>query len=179
MIKILIIFFTVSVLYSHSGRTDANGCHTNRKTGQYHCHGSKKSSNTVSYFTGFDSPSDKYDRDNWEHWIDEDTDGQDTRQEVLIEESLIPVTFNDKGKVISGKWFDLYTAQYFTDPSDLDIDHFIPLKNAYDSGGNKWTSKQKQDFANDLDDENHLIAVSKSANRSKGSKSPYKMVAKQ
>lgn len=22
----------------HSGRTDSNGCHTNRKTGIYHCH---------------------------------------------------------------------------------------------------------------------------------------------
>ncbi|WP_348627055.1 YHYH domain-containing protein [Mesorhizobium sp. M4B.F.Ca.ET.049.02.1.2] len=24
--------------YAHSGGTDANGCHTNHKTGEYHCH---------------------------------------------------------------------------------------------------------------------------------------------
>lgn len=27
---------------AHSGGLDANGCHTNRKTGDYHCHGNKK-----------------------------------------------------------------------------------------------------------------------------------------
>jgi hypothetical protein len=27
---------------AHSGGTDAQGCHTNRKTGDYHCHGGKK-----------------------------------------------------------------------------------------------------------------------------------------
>lgn len=25
-------------VYAHSGGTDASGCHTNRKTGDYHCH---------------------------------------------------------------------------------------------------------------------------------------------
>ena len=28
--------------YAHGGRTDANGCHKNSKTGKRHCHGSKK-----------------------------------------------------------------------------------------------------------------------------------------
>lgn len=27
----------------HSGGTDSNGCHTNRKTGDYHCHGGGRS----------------------------------------------------------------------------------------------------------------------------------------
>ncbi len=27
---------------SHSGGTNANGCHTNRKTGEYHCHNRKR-----------------------------------------------------------------------------------------------------------------------------------------
>lgn len=27
---------------AHSGGTDAQGCHTNRKTGDHHCHGGKK-----------------------------------------------------------------------------------------------------------------------------------------
>lgn len=26
---------------AHGGRTDANGCHTDRRTGTYHCHGSR------------------------------------------------------------------------------------------------------------------------------------------
>lgn len=44
MIKLIIaltIFFS-TILYSHGGRTNSEGCHTNRKTGDYHCHGAKK-----------------------------------------------------------------------------------------------------------------------------------------
>lgn len=46
---ILILFasIVVSVVsYAHSGRTNSNGCHTNRKTGEYHCHGKKSGSSS-------------------------------------------------------------------------------------------------------------------------------------
>ncbi len=29
------------VAHAHSGGTDSKGCHYNRKTGEYHCHGRK------------------------------------------------------------------------------------------------------------------------------------------
>ena len=32
-----------------------------------------------------------YDRDLYKHWIDADEDDEDTRQEMLIQESLIPL----------------------------------------------------------------------------------------
>ena len=113
----------------------------------------------------------EYDRDDWGGWIDEDGDGLNTRHEVLAEESLIkPVISNNK--VISGKWFDKYTGKYFTNPSDLDIDHLVPLKNAYVSGASNWSKKKKNRYYNYLKYDNHLIAVSKSANRNKSDKSP-------
>lgn len=113
----------------------------------------------------------KYDRDDWGSWIDEDGDGLNTRHEVLAEESLIkPVISNNK--VVSGKWFDKYTGKYFTNPSDLDIDHLVPLKNAYISGASNWSKKKKNRYYNYLKYDNHLIAVSKSANRNKSDKSP-------
>lgn len=115
----------------------------------------------------------EYNRDDWGGWIDEDGDGLNTRHEVLAEESLIkPIVSNNK--VVSGKWFDKYTGKYFTNPSDLDIDHLVPLKNAYISGASNWSKKKKNRYYNYLKYDNHLIAVSKSANRNKSDKSPVK-----
>ena len=67
-----------------------------------------------------------YDRGLYGAWIDADGDDEDTRQEVLIDESfddLDMVPRGNKWKVASGFWICPYTGRYFTDPSDLDIDH--------------------------------------------------------
>ena len=115
-----------------------------------------------------------YDRDDWPHWIDTDRDCQDTRQEVLIEESLEPVVFVDASRcrVASGLWRDAYSGQMYRDPGALDIDHLVPLANAHASGGWQWFVDRKRDYANDLIDPNHLVAVLASLNRQKGSQTP-------
>jgi hypothetical protein len=118
-------------------------------------------------------PEPKYNRKDWGRWIDADKDCQDTRQEVLIAESIEPVTLDEKGcKVITGKWLCSFTGDLITDPRKLDIDHMVPLKEAHLSGGHIWEKAYKKAYANDLDDPQHLIAVSLSANRSKGSREP-------
>lgn len=118
-------------------------------------------------------PVHKYNRQDYKHWIDADGDCQNTRQEVLISESLEKVKLDESGcKVVSGKWHDSYTDKDFTDPHELDIDHFIPLKEVDRSGGEFWSTEKKMLYANDLDDAETLIAVSKSANRAKGDKDP-------
>ncbi|MDB4604156.1 HNH endonuclease family protein [Acidimicrobiia bacterium] len=115
-----------------------------------------------------------YDRDDWNHWIDENSDCQNTRHEVLIEESLETVTYTSDTycTVSTGKWFGYYTGEYYYNASDLDMDHFIPLKNAHQSGGYSWSSSKKEEFANYRLDPDNLIAVNLSANRSKGVKGP-------
>jgi|GEM_PF-2933083 len=115
-----------------------------------------------------------YDRDEWSHWSDDDGDCQNTRHEVLIIESLESVTFkdNDSCTVEYGKWIDKYTGNEIAEASALDVDHMIPLHNAHISGGWKWSSSKRKTFANYLAYENHLIAVTASANRQKGSRSP-------
>ena len=114
-----------------------------------------------------------YDRKLYGRWIDADGDCQDTRQEVLIAESLVPVTLDRMGcKVLAGRWYDPFTGRYFTNPRKLDIDHFVPLAEVHRSGGTDWTPGKRVQYANDLNDPKTLIAVSASANRSKGAKDP-------
>ena len=123
--------FHSSTCFAHGGRTNKEGCHNNRKTGDYHCHGKKQSS------TPQVNPSNTYNRDQFGPWIDADGDCQNTRHEVLIEESRVPVTFKTSRQciVISGEWHDPYTGRVFTDPSMLDVDHVVPLKGSLPLGG--------------------------------------------
>ena len=88
----------------------------------------------------------EYDRNDWKHWIDENGDCQNTRHEVLIEESFESVTYTNETycSVSTGKWYGNYTGQYYYNASELDIDHFIPLKNAHQSGGYSWSSTKKR-----------------------------------
>ena len=78
----------------------------------------------------------KYDRDDWKHWTDVDGDCQDTRQEVLISESSVAVTFADDRscRVATGRWTGPYTGEVVEDPATLDVDHMVPLANAHQSG---------------------------------------------
>jgi hypothetical protein len=116
----------------------------------------------------------EYDRGEWRHWTDEDSDCQNARQEVLIAESTVAVTFqtSDECRVATGRWQGPYTGEVATDPGKLDIDHLVPLENAHRSGAWAWDRKRKREFANHIGYDNHLLATNSSANRSKGSKGP-------
>jgi hypothetical protein len=114
-----------------------------------------------------------YSRSLFKHWVDADGDGCDTREEVLIAESTTVAQVDRYGcKVLEGDWYSPYEGDTYTSPSSLDIDHMVPLKEAWDSGAWNWTSAQRQSFANDLSDPRPLIAVLNSQNRSKSDKDP-------
>ena len=106
-------------------------------------------------------------------WIDEDKDCQNTRQEVLIEESYVPVILDSANcNVLYGLWICPFTGEMFIRPIKLDIDHLVPLKEAWLSGADEWTKEKRVAYANDLSYPEHLVAVKLGANRSKGAKDP-------
>ena len=116
------------------------------------------------------APVPPYDRGQFGPWIDADGDCQDTRAEVLVAESITPAVGGCT--IASGTWDDPYTGTRITVAHDLDIDHMVPLSNAWTSGAWAWAPAQRVAYANFLEDPAHLIAVSASANRSKGDRSP-------
>jgi hypothetical protein len=73
--------------------------------------------------------------------------------------------------VVAGTWKSAYDDKVLTAPGQADIDHVVPLANAWRSGAASWTTAKREDFANDLDDP-QLVAVSASSNRSKGDQDP-------
>jgi hypothetical protein len=118
-----------------------------------------------------EGPRDGYDRALFKHWVDADSDGCDTREEVLIQQSLVPAAQGD-GCSVSGEWLSAYDATTFVAPGGLDIDHMVPLGEAWDSDASTWDSSRREAYANDLDHPEALIAVSASSNRSKSDQDP-------
>lgn len=116
-----------------------------------------------------------YSRDLFPSWLDLDGNGCDTRQEVLLEEAEGPVQrdpYGDCATVIAGDWTSIYDGRHVTDPSELDVDHLVPLAEAWRSGAHAWEPERRALFANHLDEPDHLIAVTASTNRSKSDSPP-------
>ena len=113
-----------------------------------------------------------YNRDLFADWYDADRNGCNTRKEVLIAESLDPVQIGSKCSISGGRWFSIYDNVETTDSSKFDIDHMVPLSEAWDSGAWNWNADQRKHYSNDLDQPFFLIAVTASSNRSKSDRDP-------
>lgn len=115
-----------------------------------------------------------YQRSLFPTWVDADRDGCNTRAEVLQAQTTVPVTYTTATgcTVATGKWNSWYDAQTWTLASDVDIDHLVPLKEAWISGAWAWTTQQRQDYANDLSIPYALQAVTDNVNQSKSDSDP-------
>ena len=106
-------------------------------------------------------------------WIDADHDCHDTRAEVLVAETATPVTFNANGcTVATGRWIDPWGGYTSTLASDFQIDHLVPLADAWRSGAWAWTDQQREAFAQNLSNRDELNAVKGSLNTAKSDSKP-------
>lgn len=110
-----------------------------------------------------------YSRARFPHWAEQGDDC--STREVVLERDGKGVERDAACKPVSGTWVSVYDGKTFTDAGDLDIDHTVPLANAWRSGADSWTQEQRKAFANDLTHP-QLLSVSASSNRSKGDQGP-------
>src|SRR5215210_2452805 len=117
-----------------------------------------------------------YSREKFPHWSDADEFGWeglpdtscDARDAALIRDGQ-DVKVGEGCDVLSGRWRDPYAGGTYSDPSEIDIDHVVPLANAWRSGASSWDEELRESYANDPD---VLLAAEAGENRSKGDKGP-------
>ncbi|MCX5139993.1 HNH endonuclease family protein [Streptomyces sp. NBC_00338] len=110
-----------------------------------------------------------YSRDKFPHWITQS--GACNTREVVLKRDGTNVSQDSSCAAVSGSWYSEYDGATWTAAADLDIDHMVPLAEAWRSGASSWTTAQRQAYANDLT-RPQLIAVTDNVNQSKGDKDP-------
>ncbi|QOV38651.1 HNH endonuclease [Streptomyces ferrugineus] len=110
-----------------------------------------------------------YSRDLFPHWIT--ISGSCNTRETVLKRDGENVVTSSTCAATSGSWYSPYEGATWTAASDVDIDHLVPLAEAWDSGADGWTTSRRQSFANDLT-RPQLIAVTDNVNQAKSDKDP-------
>ncbi|MEV5620178.1 HNH endonuclease family protein [Streptomyces bacillaris] len=115
-----------------------------------------------------------YTRSSFKHWNsgDDKSDGCNTRNEVLLAEAIVAPTVEAGCKLTGGTWVSYYDGQEVTSAGALDIDHMVPLAEAWDSGASAWTAARREAYANDQGSTVSLVAVTARTNRQKADQDP-------
>lgn len=114
--------------------------------------------------TARDADASTYDRDAFgEAWADIDGNGCNQRDDVLLRDAVAGSTTTQRQggcdhDVLAGTWLDPYTGDTFSldDLKDLSqaqavqIDHVVPLAEAWRSGASRWSDDRREAFANHL-----------------------------
>lgn len=158
----ILLLLVTGTVNAHSGGTNAEGCHASSQP--YHCHGGSTKAATDK------RPSNSYIRSDYGSWADTDGDCKSTRHEVLEQMNVGQLQYSPNGcRVVSGRWFGVFSGKYFYDAKKVDIDHVFPIALADRLGARAWPKSRKRQFFNDPA---NILPVSASLNRSKGAKDP-------
>ncbi|MEU3301124.1 MULTISPECIES: HNH endonuclease family protein [unclassified Streptomyces] len=113
--------------------------------------------------------SSGYSRDLFPHWITQS--GACNTREVVLKRDGSNVVQDSSCAATSGSWYSPYDGATWSAAADVDIDHIVPLAEAWRSGANSWSTSSRQAFANDLT-RPQLIAVTDNVNQAKGDQDP-------
>ncbi|WP_344984049.1 GmrSD restriction endonuclease domain-containing protein, partial [Nonomuraea soli] len=117
-----------------------------------------------------ESHVDSYDRALFPHWAQ--VRGACNVRELLLQFEAETVTVDRASCApIEGRWRSPYDGAVWTLPADLDIDHMVPLSEAWKSGAHAWSPERRKAFANSLLD-SQLWVVTDNVNQSKGDQDP-------
>ena len=115
-----------------------------------------------------------YDRDRYFGvWKDTNRDCQNTRQEVLIQETRAALAYTSRGCTVSrGRWVTSWDNRVHSYASTVQIDHTVPVHEAWGSGARYWSQARRVAFYNDLSDSRTLSAQTSALNSAKQAKGP-------
>ncbi|MEV6574858.1 HNH endonuclease family protein [Streptomyces sp. NPDC051577] len=115
-----------------------------------------------------------YTRTAFKHWTagDNPSDGCNTRAEVLISEAIAAPEVGPRCSLTGGTWSSYYDETAVDGAGGLDIDHMVPLAEAWDSGASGWTAARREAYANDQGQASSLVAVTARSNRQKADQDP-------
>lgn len=121
-------------------------------------------------------PMKGYSRTLFPHWRDASTWGwptapndRCTARNAALYRDGVNVTMSASCTRLAGRWLDPYTAVWFTKASDIDIDHIVPLAEAWRSGAQRWTAARRTEYANSP---LVLVSVEDNANQAKSDSDP-------
>ena len=145
----LIVFGTLLVVQqvmAHGGGLNSEGCHNNRKTGDYHCHRGPEATQSI--------PTQPQSKPIINETKKSERPMIGYNRDLYVYESY--PTRTNRG---------FYTRR----TCDTNIDHVVSLKDAHFSGAGRWSVSERIEFANDR--LNHVPTCSR-INSSKGASTP-------
>ncbi|MHA7286336.1 HNH endonuclease family protein [Arthrobacter sp. MDT3-44] len=107
-------------------------------------------------------------------WKDADGDCQNTRAEVLVAETKAAMTYTSTRRctVATGRWVTTFDNKIHTSATTVQIDHTVPVAEAWGSGARNWTQTRRVAFYNDIGYAGSLAAQTTLLNQQKQAKGP-------
>ncbi len=112
---------------------------------------------------------DGYDREKFPHW--KTVSATCNVREELLKRDGVNVEVDAECAAVSGSWRSPYDGETWTKASDVDVDHVVPLAQAWVSGAKSWDQARREQFANDLT-QPQLRVVTDNLNQEKSDKAP-------